>query len=231
MGKREEIRKQREMEKRRTQLLIIGGIIVLALIIVSAIVIPIIRANSAPLGEVVVPAINPRPMANGLSMGNASAPVVVQEFSDFQCPYCKKFSTDYEAAIVTDFVATGKVLFKYIPYRVIGAESDSAAEAAYCAGEQNKFWEFHDILFANQTAENAGDFTDRRLSAFAEKLGVNLSDFNTCYKSGKYLTQLKQNMDLGTQLKVDGTPSFYVNGNKVNPGDVYQTIANILAGK
>ncbi len=231
MGKREEIRKQREIQKRRTRIMVILGIIIFAVLIVSAIAIPMIKANTTPVGTIQVPAQSPRPMANGLSMGDPSAPVVVEEYSDFQCPYCKKFSTDFEPAIITDFIATGKVYFKYIPFHIIGAESDAAAEAAYCAGDQNKFWEYHDILFANQTGENIGDFSDKRLAAFAEKLNLNMTDFNSCYKSGKYLKQLKLNQDAGTLAKVDGTPSFYVNGKKVNPDQVYQTIADLLATK
>jgi protein-disulfide isomerase len=62
-------------------------------------------------------------------------------------------------------------------------------------------------------------------------LGLNMTDFNSCYKSGKYLKQLKLNNDAGTLVKVDGTPSFYVNGKKVDPGSVYQTIAGLIAAK
>lgn len=231
MGKREEIRKQRELQKRRTKLLVVLGIVVLAVLIVSVIALPAIKAGMAPLGTIQVPVSSPRPMADGLSMGDPAAPVVVEEYSDFQCPYCMEFSTTYEPAIVKDYVATGKVYFKYIPFTVIGTESDDAAQAAYCAAEQNKFWEYHDILFANQTGENIGDFSGKRLAAFAEKLGLNLNDFNTCYSSGKYASQLKENMDAGRLVKVDGTPSFYVNGIKVDPREVYQSITDTLAAK
>jgi protein-disulfide isomerase len=87
------------------------------------------------------------------------APVVLVEFSDFQCPYCKKFTDEIEPAIMRDFVSTGKVLFKYVPYSFLddnspGRESKNAAEAAYCAGDQGKFWEYHDMLFTNQGGEN-----------------------------------------------------------------------------
>ena len=231
MGKRDEIRKQRESQKRRTRLLVVLGIIVFAVLIVTGIALPVIKANLAPLGAIQVPIPSPRPMADRLSMGDPAAPIVVEEYSDFQCPYCKEFSTTFEPAIVKDYVATGKVYFKYIPFTVIGTESDDAAQAAYCAADQNKFWEYHDILFANQTGENIGDFSGKRLAAFAEKLGLNLNDFNSCYTSGKYTAQLKQNMDAGRLVKVDGTPSFYVNGNKVDPPKVYQTITDILAAK
>ena len=229
MSKRKEIRRSRENQKRKTRLLIAGGISIFAILLVAAITIPIIRANNAPIGTIIVPPLNPRPFADGLAMGDPNAPIVVEEYSDFQCPFCKKFSDELEPPIVKDFIETGKVLFKYIPFRVIGSESDAAASAAYCAAEQNKFWEYHDILFANHTGEQVGDFTDKRLLAFAEKIGLNYDEFRTCYTSEKYFKQLNDNMIEGTKAKVDGTPAIFVNGIKVDTVNVYQTISDLLA--
>lgn len=228
MGKREEIRKSRQNQKRKTKLIITGVITIAAILIVGAVTIPIIRANNVPIGTIIVPPVNPRPYADGLSMGNPEATIVVEEYSDFQCPYCKQFSDELESAIVKDFIEPGKVFFKYIPFRVIGPESDSAASAAYCAAEQNKFWEYHDILFANHTGEQVGDFSDKRLLAFADKLGLNYEEFSKCYTSGKYDQQLRENMEAGFEAKVDGTPTFFVNGVKVNPVDLYNSIAELL---
>lgn len=229
MSKREEIRRSRENKKRKTKLLITGGITIFAFLLVAVITIPIIKANNAPLGTIIIPPENPRPFADGMSMGNPNASIVVEEYSDFQCPFCKNFSDELEPPIVKYFIETGKVLFKYIPFRVIGSESDASASAAYCAAEQNKFWEYHDILFANHTGEQMGDFTDKRLLAFAEKIGLNYDEFKTCYTSEKYYKQLNENIIEGTKAKVDGTPAIYVNGKKVDTMNVYQTIADLLA--
>ncbi len=230
MGKREEIRRQRASFKRRNKTLIVLGIIIFSFMLVAALTIPLINASKATEEGIQIPTISPRPMANRTTMGDAAAPVVVEEYSDFQCPYCKKFSAELEPAIVTDFVATGKIIYKYIPFRVIGEESDKAASAAYCAADQNKFWEFHDILFANQTSENKGDFTDDRLLVMGEKLNLNNDVFKSCYTSNKYAEQLKLDQAAGVAALVDGTPSFYVNGLKVDPSEVYQAVSNALAG-
>jgi protein-disulfide isomerase len=228
MSKKDEIRKQREMQKKRTGILVVAGIVVIAVIIVLAITLPQLKANSVPIGNIQIPGQVTRPTVNGLTMGDPKAPVLVEVYSDFQCPYCKKFSAEVEPGIVKDFVATGKVYYKYIPYKVIGPESDAAASAAYCAGDQNKFWEYHDILFANQTGEEVGDFTDKRLLAFAEKIGLDINSFKTCYTSNKYINQLQLDMNEGIKVKVDGTPSIYVNQTKVTPDKVYSAIAELL---
>jgi protein-disulfide isomerase len=228
MSKKDEILKQREMQKKRSRIYIVAGIVVIAILIVLAVALPQLKANSAPIGAIKLPDPVSRPTVNGLTMGDPKAPIVVEVYSDFQCPFCKKFTSEVEPGIVKDFVATGKVYYKYIPYRVIGPESDSAASAAYCAGDQNKFWEYHDILFANQTGEEVGDFTDNRLLAFAEKIGLDTASFKACYTSNKYINQLQQDMDAGIKVKVDGTPSIYVNHTKVEPDKVYNVIAELL---
>ena len=228
MTKKEEIRKQREMQKKRNRILVVAGIVVFAILLVLAVTLPQLKANSVPIGTIKLPDPITRPNVNGLTMGDSKAPIVLEVYSDFQCPFCKKFTAEIEPGIVKDFVATGRVYYKYIPYRVIGPESDAAASAAYCAGDQNKFWEYHDILFANQTGEEVGDFSDKRLLAYAEKIGLDTARFNTCYTSNKYINQLQLDMNSGKQAKVDGTPSIYVNHTKVDPDKLYDSIAELL---
>ena len=97
-----------------------------------------------------------RPETNGLTMGNPEAKIVVEEFSDFQCIACYRFWTNFEPEFIEKYVATGDVLFKYVPFSFIGNESFQAAEAAYCAEEQGRFWDYHDMLFLNWNGENAG---------------------------------------------------------------------------
>jgi protein-disulfide isomerase len=228
MTKKDENRKQREMQKKRTRILVVAGIVVFAILIVLAVALPQLKANSIPIGTIQIPDPITRPIVNGLTMGDPNAPILVEVYSDFQCPYCKKFAAEVEPGIIKDFIATGKVYYKYIPYKVIGPESDAAASAAYCAGDQNKFWEYHDILFANQTGEEVGDFTDKRLLAFAEKISLDTASFKTCYTSNKYINQLQLDMNAGIKVKVDGTPSIYVNNVKVTPDKVYSAIAELL---
>jgi protein-disulfide isomerase len=216
MTKKDENHKQREMQKKRTRILVVAGIVVFAILIVLVVALPQLKANSIPVGNIQIPDPITRPVVNGLTMGDPKAPILDEVYSDFQCPFCKKFAAEVEPGIVKDFVATGKVYYKYIPYRVIGPESDAAASAAYCAGDQNKF------------CEEVGDFTDKRLLAFADNIGLDITSFKTCYTTNKYINQLQLDLNAGIKVKVDGTPSIYVNHVKVTPDKVYSAIAELL---
>ena len=150
-------------------------------------------------------------MVNDNAMGDPNAPIMIEEFSDFQCPYCARFHEETESQLANTYVADGTVYFVYRSFgEFIGSESKAAAEAAYCAGDQGKFWEYHDILFANQNGENIGDFTDRRLQAFAEALSLDMTAFNDCFNSGKYADRVEQDRIDGTAAGVTGTPAFYI---------------------
>jgi protein-disulfide isomerase len=112
-------------------------------------------------------------------------------------------------------VATGKVRFIYRNFVIIGPESMGAARASMCAAEQERFWDYHDMLFANHTGENVGDFIDRRLLAFAEMLGLDGGTFRACLSSGRYDDQINQDKARGQTVGVASTPSFIINGQLV----------------
>lgn len=173
-----------------------------------------------------------RPQAQGNTMGNPNAPVKIIEFSDFQCAYCRQFFLQTEQPLIEDYVATEKV---YFVYRTLGdwlgPESWASAEAAYCAGDQDRFWEYHDLLFANQ---GNGAFSRDRLRAFAQALDLDKEAFNACLGSAKYGEQVRQDLADGLQAGVRGTPSFLVNGKLVAGAQSYsmfrQEIEEALAG-
>lgn len=101
-----------------------------------------------------------------------------------------------------------------------GSESRRAAEASECAREQGEFWNYHALVFANQQGEGQGAFSDRRLKAFAETLGLDTQAFNTCFDSGRYAGDVQADEQLGRSLGVSGTPTVFVNGQRVqNPLD------------
>ena len=141
--------------------------------------------------------------------------------------------------LVSDYIDTGKVYFvsnafSFIDDNTVSKESDRAAEAAYCAMDQGKFWEFSQVIYANQTGENVGDYSDRRLQAFAEKLGLNMSDFNDCFNQEKYAAQVIAERKAGEGLGVDSTPSFVLNGQLfelTNYDDLYAAIDQLIAEK
>lgn len=137
--------------------------------------------------------------------GRATAPLMLIEFSDYQCPFCARHVRETWPQIEREYVRTGKVqyVFKDFPLERIHPQAFRAAEAAHCAGEQGKFWEMHDRLFADQAALSAGDF--RRL---AEELRMDLSRFQACMESGRYAARIRRDLAEGNRLGITGTPTF-----------------------
>jgi protein-disulfide isomerase len=196
--------------------LIIIGVVGLALALVGVLIFSSGQNPFAPVGTVVAITPFPRPAAHQNSMGDPNAPVKIEEYSDFQCPACLAFYKDTEMLIATQYVATDKVYFTYHSMGAwIGSESEAAAEAAYCAGDQGKFWDYHDILFDNWTGENVGAFSTQRLLAFGEALSLNMSDFRSCLDNHKYASQVAQDRAEGDKLGVTATPTFFINGKKI----------------
>ena len=223
-SKRQERRSKMVQKERRSRLVTIGLVTLGAALLVFAIVWPQLR----PVAQVVAvdPGSHPNPKDN--SMGNPNALVTIEEFSDFQCPFCERFHKETEPLLRQYYIDTDKVRFVYrsmgnfvsdniaraaaaqgtsIPAKT---ESQDAALAAYCAGDQNKFWEMHAYLFANALGEDAGSFTDRRLAAIAKKAGLNMDQFNSCYSSGKFKDRVQQDAQDGQAANITGTPGFII---------------------
>lgn len=141
------------------------------------------------------------------TLGSDDAPVVIVEWSDFQCPFCSRFATDTEPQIVKDYVDTGKVKFVYkqFPLESIHPMAMPAALASECAAEQGKFWEYHDKAFANQASLS----TDS-LKQWAADLGLDTTQFNSCLDSQKYLDKVKADLQEGLAAGIRGTPGFLI---------------------
>ena len=230
MPSRSEIRDKRNRDRRRSRIFAILVVVGIALILAAILVVP----NLRPAAELVVPADAPRPQAQGTAMGDPNAPVTIEEYSDFQCVYCARFSSDTEPRIIADYVSTGKVHFVYKNYAFLGQPSVDAAEASLCAADQGKFWEYHDILFANQAEGDARAFSDERLRAFAEAIGLDGTAFAECLADNRKMDQVRQEYAEGAALGVSSTPTFFVNGKEVKgaqPFEAFQAaIEAALAG-
>jgi len=144
--------------------------------------------------------------------GNPQAKVVIEEFADFQCPYCGRYAVDVDPKLDAKYVKTGRVyvVFRYFPF--IGPESFRAAEAAACAAEQGKFWEYQYMVFANQRGENQGWFTDSRLTDFARAVGAEVDRFQACLTSGRYSRFIAASADQARQRGIRSTPTVIING-------------------
>lgn len=207
ISKRQMRREQMRRKEMTSRLIGIGLVTAGALFIAFLFIYPMLK----PVGDIADAPQITRENVDFNSVGNPDAPIKIDEYSDFQCPYCRIFFENTEEQLLETYVSDGTVYFTYNSFGdFIGAESGAAAEAAYCAGDQGKFWEMHDIIFANQTGENVGAYTDRRLVAFAEKLGLDMGEFNDCFDSGKYSDLIAQDAKDGLQAGIQATPSFII---------------------
>ena len=206
MSKREMFRERRRRGQLRNRLISIGLIVLGAVLVAVFLVLPSVR----PVELVSVTPLT-RTEVDFNTAGSPAALVRLDEYSDFQCPFCARFSEDTEQALLDAYVATGKVFFTYHSVgEFIGPESALSAEAAYCAGDQQKFWEFHDYVLGNQRGENLGWFSPRRMSAFAEALSLDMSAFNSCLNGGKYRTMVRQDLADARDLGIQSTPTFII---------------------
>ena len=220
MGKRDIIKKNRNKQKKQ-DLWVILIISLFAVGIVAMIVI-------SKLPKVVTHATTAKPMADGLNIGDPNAKVKVIEFADFQCPYCQLYWQQLEPMIISDYIATNKIYYTYSPMAFLGQESVDAAEAVYCANDQGKFWEYRDMLYANHTGENVGDFTQTKLISFAKKLSLDTTAFESCLTTNKYQQQVTDANAYASGLGVSSTPSFIVDGLVVSASDLQSAIEAAL---
>ncbi len=146
---------------------------------------------------------------NNPSLGTSDPKVTIVEFSDFACPFCKASFPGLREVSVK-YKDSVKIIFRDWP----GHDSSlNLAMAAYCAGEQNKFWEMHDKLFQNQSDTFGND--KNQLAALAQQLGVYNQEFQTCFDQQKYLPQIQKNFTDSELLAVAGTPTWFINGEKI----------------
>lgn len=138
--------------------------------------------------------------------GDANAPVTIVEFSDFQCPYCKQAESTLQA-ILAKYGSKVRLAFMDFPLREIHPRAQAAAEAARCAGEQGKFWEYHDVLYADQAKLDGP-----ALIASARAVKLNEPAFQSCLESGKFKSQIDADLAEGQKAGVSGTPGFFING-------------------
>jgi protein-disulfide isomerase len=145
-------------------------------------------------------------IANEPFKGKEGAKVAVIEFSDYQCPFCARYSNDTLAQIRADYVETGKVRYVFrdlpLPFH---KQAFKAAEAAHCGGEQGKFWEMHDVLFQNQTA-----LAPEQLPAHAKSVGLDETRFQQCLDSGRFADGIKKDIADAGSVGIGGTPTFLI---------------------
>lgn len=246
MGKRQEIRAKRARQKMLNRIWIILLVTVGAIFLAFALALPAINTASitatqlaamtaapgtqiAALTQMPINTITPRIFSvpsNRTSLGDPNAPVRIDVWEDFQCVACKTFFDRYESQVIENYVETGKAYYTIHFFPIISQytqgnnESMHSSNASLCAADQGKFWEYHDILFANWNGENAGAYADYRLVAFAESIGLDMEEFNACFIEDRHFDQIEADFQEGIDLGLNGTPSVLVNGTVITPGYV-----------
>jgi len=164
-----------------------------------------------------VPDESPVLVLGGSSMlGNPRAPLIVVEWGDYQCAYCHRFHEETKDSVFANFVNSGKIRFVFRDFPLNGPASVLAAEASYCAADQNKYWEYHDDLYKNWAGENTGWVTINNLKRFASNVGLDVGTFDKCVQSDKYKQKVLDNYSFGQSIGVNATPTFLIIDNSGN---------------
>src|SRR5688572_18587392 len=158
--------------------------------------------------------------------GDPNAPVTLVEFGDFNCGYCGKWAKETLPLIDEKYIKTGKVRMAYVHYPILGADSMTAAEGTECAAQQDKFWEYHNLAYANQGI----GFTPDNLTKMAEELGLDKAAFESCMTNFKDRQSLEDDIRLAQVMGVRGTPAFLVNGVPLAGAYPFEDFVTVIEG-
>src|SRR5262245_5658355 len=162
------------------------------------------------------------PIMGAPSKGPEYAPVTIVKFEDFQCPFCKQFQQTV-TELLSRYNGKIRLVHKDLPLDSIHPKARRTAEAARCADEQGKFWNYHDILYVNYP-----EMSEENLKNFAREVGLDVNAFDRCLSSGKYKAAVQRDLIDGTKLGVTGTPTFFINGREISGNQPLEIFAAII---
>ncbi len=177
--------------------------------------------DSGQLAVLMIPPKVEVPVDKGRLRGDPNAPVTIIEFSDFSCPYCKQAETTVNQ-LLAKYQGKIRVGYRDFPLRQLHPQAQLSAEASRCAGDQNKYWEYHDLLFANNSKQGRED-----LMGYARALKLDDKQFDVCLNSGRFKPQIEQDIRVGSAAGVVSTPAFFIEGDFVNgaqPAAIFEKI-------
>jgi protein-disulfide isomerase len=164
------------------------------------------------------------------SFGPDDAPITIIEFSDYECPYCESWHTIVWPQLLAHYPNEIRLVYRDFPLYSLHANAAPAAEAAYCAQEQDNYWDFHTLLFSGGQGLNRETYL-----SYATNLGLDIDLFSTCLDEKRYASNVEANFEYARQLGVQSTPTFFINGIALigaQPFEVFQEIIDLeLAGK
>lgn len=203
MAKAAAARKRRAEQKSNSSYWVIGAIVA-AVVFVGALILINLNANKTPVGA-------PSPVNVGRVLGKADAPATIDLYADFQCPICRQ-QDEILRQIAPQYIDTGEAKVVFHNFAFIGGESVLAAQAAECANDQGKFWDYASYLFDHQTGENVGAFSASNLNQFAQDLKLDSNTFSACLSSGKHAALVQQELQEGRSRGITATPTSFING-------------------
>ena len=198
-------------------------------------------STNSTLGSSAVPSQSTQPISlarriagDPLAVGRVDAPVVLIEYSEFQCPFCGLFTRNTQPVLIKKYVANGTLRIEWRDFPYLGPESTTAAIAGRAAANQGKFWQYHDALFAHQFSPNSGHLTEAYLTGIAKTLGLNLEKFKVDLHSSATKAAVNRDFTEGQNIGVTGTPSFLVNSTPIvgaQPLQVFEKAIDVAAAQ
>lgn len=166
--------------------------------------------------------------ANSVAVkGKKDAPITIVEFSEYQCPYCARYVEETYTQLMAEYGDQIYYIFHDYPLP-FHQHAQQTAVAARCAGEQGKYWEYHDLLFEKNEDWSAKTKIEADLKSYAQSLGLNTNQFSTCLNSDKYDQAIKDDLALGAKVGVSGTPTFFINGTMLVGAQPFASFKRII---
>jgi protein-disulfide isomerase len=150
----------------------------------------------------------------GAVKGEEGAAITIVEFSEYECPFCKRYVDETYPQILEEYGDEIRYIFRDYPLP-FHPHAQKMAEVARCAGDQGKYWEMHDLLFAKRDVWANKQDASTEIISYVQQLGLDMDEFNSCLNSGKYTQAVKDDLALGQAVGVQGTPTFFINGQRL----------------
>lgn len=180
--------------------------------------------EGAPLSE---EQINKIVSSGAATKGKESAPVAIVEFSEYQCPFCGRYIAETYPQILEEYGDQIYYIFHDYPLS-FHQHAQKMAEVARCAGDQDQYWEMHDLIFENQEVWSSKQNVETDINSYVSQLGLDKEGFDDCLVSGKYTQAVKDDFELGTEVGVQGTPTFFINGQKIVGAQPFESFKAII---
>lgn len=181
------------------------------------------QAAAQPAGTQQAPKRYDIPVDDDPSIGPADAPITMVEFSDYECPFCRKWHVEVFPRIMQDYEGKIRFVYRDFPLTSIHDNAAPAAEAANCAGAQGKYWDYSNKLFSMELGLDASAFKQ-----YADNLGLDGAQFSQCLKDRPYREEVQADFDFAADLGIQSTPTFFINGLAVVGAQPYETFKQII---